>query len=117
MRELKVQTDKGLSVASRVRWSTTLLERAIGLLSHRCLTADEGMLLMPCRSIHTIGMRFPIDVVFLDSRLRITRIASDVAPGRLRWAPRGTHCVLEVTSGRARAVDLGPGQQLVCTTR
>ena len=62
-------------------WSTESLR---GLLGADGLGDGEGLLLRdPLGCLHTIGMRFAIDVVFLDRRLRVVRVVSHVAPGRL----------------------------------
>ena len=74
--------------------------RAIGLLSTPRPPADGvGLLLDPGRGIHTIGMRYAIDVAFLDRHLRILRVASAVSPNRIRCAPKGTRFCLETRSG------------------
>jgi uncharacterized protein len=54
-------------VASRrVPVAVTLLSRLLGLALLRPGRAGEGLLIPRCRSVHTFGMRFAIDVVFLD---------------------------------------------------
>jgi uncharacterized protein len=57
--------------------------RLLGLALRRTPPDGWALLFPRCRSIHTFGMRFAIDVVFLDSGGRVARIASDVRPGRV----------------------------------
>ena len=81
------------------------LGRLCGLVGRESVPGD-GLLLDPCSSIHTFGMRFPIDVVFLDAGRRILGLREQVAPWRCAWAPRSTRMVLELAAGRARALNL-----------
>ena len=54
-------------VASRrVPVAVTLLSRLLGLALLQAGRAGEGLLIPRCRSVHTFGMRFAIDVSFLD---------------------------------------------------
>jgi uncharacterized membrane protein (UPF0127 family) len=52
----------------------------IGLLNRKALAQGEGLLLDRCYGIHTFGMRFPIDVVFLDKELRVMRAVPALPP-------------------------------------
>jgi uncharacterized membrane protein (UPF0127 family) len=83
-------------VASRrVPVAVTLLSRLLGLALLRPGRAGEGLLIPRCRSIHTFGMRFPIDVVFLDlGRTPLSRHTS-VPPNRV-VGDRRAAAVLEV---------------------
>lgn len=82
-----------------VKLANTFWSRLIGLLDRGSLGRNEGLLLEPCSSIHTVGMRFSIDVIFLDRASRVLGFADDVRPNRLRVSPRGTHKVLEIAVG------------------
>lgn len=72
-----------LVYAAKVIFAKSLFARMKGLLGRRSLGPETAMVIDPCTSIHTLGMRFPIDVVFVDSNNTITAIASHVKPGRL----------------------------------
>lgn len=56
------------------------------------------------RSIHTVGMRFPLDLLWLDRSGRVTRIDRDVGPGRLRSCRRASGGVIEVAAGAGTAL-------------
>src|SRR6516165_9881454 len=58
-------------------------KRRNGLLGREGLSRGEGLWIVPCEAVHTFGMRFPIDLVFLDRANRIVKIRSDVGPWRL----------------------------------
>ena len=84
----------------RVRVASDFWMRARGLLGGPALAEDEALLIAPCSSIHTIAMRYAIDVVFLDRSARILRVCPNVVPGRIRigW---GAAAVLELRAGQA----------------
>ena len=72
-----------------------------------------GLLLSPARGIHTLGMRFAVDVVFLSRQMRVLGLASRVQPWRLVLAPRGTGRVLELAAGQIAATGLQAGMFII----
>ncbi|MDJ0384166.1 DUF192 domain-containing protein [Streptomyces sp. G-G2] len=67
-----------------------------------------ALLLTPAGSVHTFGMRFAIDVAYLDRRLRVLAVRT-MAPGRLGLPrPRSRH-VLEAAAGAMAGWGLRPG--------
>ena len=101
IKSLQIQKQSGKDVATSVKVTiaVSFMARLIGLLSRSSLTDNQGLLLLPCGGIHTIGMRFTIDVVFLSVDGRVLGYADNVKPNRLRFAPKGTKQVLEVAEG------------------
>ncbi|SPJ18077.1 hypothetical protein SBBP2_610018 [Burkholderiales bacterium] len=65
----------------------------------------------PCSIIHTIGMCYPIDVVFVDREARIVRVFPQVRAGHIRFVP-DARAVLELTAGTAVRHGLAPGVRL-----
>ena len=100
---------KGNVVLSRCTVADTRRTRARGLLGRHSLPPEEGMHLTPCRSIHMIGMKFPIDVVFLDRRLRVVALHRNVRPGRLYLRCGKARSTLEIAAGviDARRIEVG----------
>src|SRR5256885_4963852 len=90
---------RGGMLAANVCVADTPRSRRIGLLRHRTLEPGEGLWIYPTQAIHTFGMRFPIDVVFLDRRLRVKRLYHALAPFRLTGFVWGAKSVLELASG------------------
>ena len=82
-----------------------------GLLGRSELRATEGILLRPASSIHTVGMKFAIDVVFLDRDLRVIRVAPEVPPWRAASCRRA-RVVLELAAGAAADSGIVPGDRL-----
>ncbi|MFT5644589.1 MAG: uncharacterized membrane protein (UPF0127 family) [Janthinobacterium sp.] len=86
------------------------LHRAIGLLGQRVLDDRQGLLIIPCNSIHTLFMRMAIDVVFIDRCGQISRIIEHMPPWRCAAAP-GLSC-LELGAGNAALLGLHVGLRL-----
>jgi uncharacterized protein len=80
-----------------VHEATTLRARLLGLAFMRPPPPDHALLIPNCRSVHTFGMRFPIDVTFLDERGRAVRVARNVPPRRVLFERRA-FAVLERVS-------------------
>lgn len=74
-------------------------ERMRGLLGHRSLPEGSGMLLSPCDSVHTLGMRFAIDVVYVDADQQVVRIVKHLPPFRMSFGGRRARSTLEIHSG------------------
>ena len=66
----------------------------------------------PARAIHTWGMRFPIDIVFVDGSLCVVKVVRDVRPFRLAWGGWRAHAAIELASGEAARLDVDEGMQL-----
>ena len=66
-----------------VERAVSLWERLRGLLGRTSLGPDAALLIERCGSVHTVGMRFALDLVFLDRAWRIVSVARNVRPGRL----------------------------------
>ena len=72
---------------------------------------DGVLLIRPARSVHTVGMRFPIDVAHLDAELCVLRVMT-MRPWRMgRPVPRA-HAVLEAEAGAFASWELRPGDVL-----
>jgi uncharacterized membrane protein (UPF0127 family) len=78
--------------------ATTPSARLLGLALLRELPPGHGLLIPHCRSVHTFGMRFPIDIAFLDERGAVLRFEPAVPPRRVLFC-RGTFAVLEASAG------------------
>jgi uncharacterized membrane protein (UPF0127 family) len=90
---------RGALIAASVCVADTPRSRRIGLLKHKALEPGEGLWIYPTQAIHTFGMRFPIDVVFLDHRLRVKRVYERLKPFRWTSFVWGAQSVLELASG------------------
>lgn len=71
--------------------------RARGLSRREREEAGRGLLIPRCASVHTFGMRFPLDLFFLDREGRVIAVRRRVPPRRIVWK-RGARSVLEIPS-------------------
>ena len=106
-------TRDGKVLIGSVRHAERWWSRLRGLLFRPPLAADgsEGLLITPCGSIHTCGMRYPIDVVFLDRKGVVLGCHEAVEPGRFRLQ-RGARSALELAAGGIRRHAIRPGDRL-----
>jgi len=107
-----VNRRNGNAVSVNMHYADTWLKRLVGLLSRSGLATGEGLLIKPCGSIHTIGMRFSIDVVFLDDDLRVNKLTRSLKPFRFCWSVKRTRSVLELPAGAIEASGLQCGDKL-----
>lgn len=99
------------AVALEVDVAATRATRRRGLLGRESLGATEGLLLTPCKAVHTVGMRFAIDVIFIDRDGRAVRIVPALAPWRIAMSARAK-AVIELAAGTAAAADIRIGDML-----
>ena len=78
--------------------AATPLARLVGLSGTTALPPEHGLLLPGCRSVHTVGMRFGLDLVWLDARGRPLHVDDHVVPRRVRSCLRA-RSVVEVAAG------------------
>jgi uncharacterized membrane protein (UPF0127 family) len=67
-------------LAFRVKVADSILSRLVGLLGQRSLKPENGVWIVPCNSIHTVGMLFTIDVVLLDKEFKVVGLRELVRP-------------------------------------
>jgi uncharacterized protein len=89
-------------------------KRRRGLLGRTVLAQGEGLWIVPCEAVHTFGMQFPIDLVYLDRNKQVKKIKHAVPPGRLS-ACLTAHSVLELAAGSIRKAQTRPGDKLEFT--
>jgi len=102
---------RGTIVAERAGMATTSESRRQGLLKHESLPPGEGLWIAPCEAVHTFGMKFEIDVVYLSKTKKVVKIREKMAKRRISaclWA----HSVLELPAGMAAATGMKVGDQL-----
>jgi uncharacterized membrane protein (UPF0127 family) len=70
-------------LASSVEVARTSATRRRGLLGRDHLAGGTALVILRCNAVHTIGMRFPIDVAFVDRSLRVRKVVRDLRPWRM----------------------------------
>ncbi|MFC0399678.1 DUF192 domain-containing protein [Paraburkholderia rhizosphaerae] len=109
-------TVDGRACNIRVKIAASVPERMRGLLGRATLADDEALLLVPCRSVHTFGMRFSIDVMFVDRLWRVIAVHREVPPARILFNLRATR-TLEMRAGMADGLSIAAGKRLGLETR
>lgn len=105
MRPVSICVKGGAVVADRALATQDVTERIEGWMRKDHVEPGEGILISPCASIHTLGMRITIDVVFLDENLRITKICPRVVPNRFAFGSLKNL----IRSWRSQALELPSG--------
>ena len=101
----------GSRASLRVRTAAKWRARAVGLLATRELTDPCGLWIKPCRAIHTFGMRYAVDVIFLRADGVVAKVVSGMKPWRMSSC-REARTVLELRAGLAQRLNIAPGVAL-----
>jgi uncharacterized protein len=108
---------RGTVVADRADIADTSEKRRIGLLKHSGLDAGEGLWIIPCEAVHTFGMKFAIDVLFLSKKrkprgtVKVLKVR-EAMPRRRIALSLLAESVLELQAGAAKAAGIVAGDEL-----
>jgi uncharacterized protein len=92
------------------------IARLRGLLGRARLRSGQGLWVVPCQGIHTLGLRFPIDVVYLDADFRVLNVIEHLSPFRIAPLRRRSASVLELPTRTVCWSDTKVGDQfLICS--
>jgi uncharacterized membrane protein (UPF0127 family) len=102
---------RGSVLATRLEVADSGPKRNKGLLGRKGLSAGEGLWIIPCESVHTFFMQFPIDLVYLDRKHVIKKVREGVPPWRISVC-FSAHSILELPSGTIRSTETRTGDAL-----
>jgi uncharacterized membrane protein (UPF0127 family) len=94
-----IEKSSGRVLLEDLRQAKTFLQKFRGMMLRRKCGVGSGLWLESCGSIHTMWMRFPIDVYFIDQQGRILEIRSGVTPWSIVIPKQRCHAVLEIPHG------------------
>ena len=94
---------RDVRLADRAAVADSFWLRLRGLLGRNGLGAGEGLVIVPCNSVHMIGMRFPVDVLHLDRSGTVVRVLTDLQPGQFGPLVRRSHTAVELPAGTLAA--------------
>lgn len=103
-----ISQSNGVIVGDRIKYAGTFLLRLKGLLFCKSLAPGEGLLLYPCSSVHSFGMKISIDIVFLEQNLHVLKTVSHMRPG-FTAQQKGARYVLEMAVGTIEAKGIRVG--------
>jgi uncharacterized membrane protein (UPF0127 family) len=103
---------RGIVIGDAIREADTFLKRLRGLLGTNGLAPGEGLWVTPCSSIHSFGMRFVFDALFLGPDLKVVRKYEGFRRNRISgvfWNARG---VLELPAGTIERTGTEVGDEI-----
>jgi uncharacterized membrane protein (UPF0127 family) len=107
-----VNRTRGCVVASRAAVASTPLRRALGLIARTAWGGDDGIVLEPCVAVHSMFMRMPIDVLYIDEHGQVLHAVSALRPWRLAPVLRSARRVVELPAGTLSRTGTGPGDSI-----
>jgi uncharacterized membrane protein (UPF0127 family) len=110
--EIKTAYIRAGNVYINAQIAKGFFERLKGLLFKSALDDRQALVLTPCNSVHTCGMQYTIDLVFLNKQFQVIRIESHCQPWRFFYCKGAAH-TLEMLAGQAESLHLGVGQTFV----
>jgi uncharacterized membrane protein (UPF0127 family) len=111
-RKLVVNQTRNVLLADRVRSADGFFLRLKGLLGTRSLRRGDALWISPCESVHTLGMRYALDVLFVDGRGVVVGCCPCLRPFRFSPRYRKSCGVLELPAGTLSRTGTEPGDQL-----
>ena len=102
---------RAILLGDAIEVADTSSKRRTGLLKHAGLARGQGIWIVPCEAVHTFGMKFSIDVLFLNKKRKVLKIREDMGRRRIALCLRA-HSVLELPAGTIAATGTQPGDEL-----
>jgi uncharacterized membrane protein (UPF0127 family) len=109
VRNLSRETD----LACNASMADSFWRRLRGLLGRTGLEQGEGLVIVPCSSVHMLGMRFPLDVLHLDRSGTVLRALPNLKPGQLGPLVWRSHVAVELPAGTIAASGTMAGDRVV----
>ena len=110
MKAINITTEK--EIAANVMAATSILKRMNGLLGMDTLAKGEALLIKPCKGIHTIGMKFVIDVIFLDKDNNIIAMKKYMKPNCFTPIYLRAVSALELPAGTIDSTSMNIGDRI-----
>jgi uncharacterized protein len=111
-----MDSSKTKTYFSDLQVAKTPWARMKGLLGTKDLSMDSAMWFPRSNSIHTFFMNYALDLIFLDSKMKVKVLKRNIEPGHLIWPVWGASSVLEMKSGGIERLGFNVGDELyVCT--
>ena len=103
-------------LSTHLRIANTFKTRFVGLLGKKSLPKDHALLITPSTGVHTLFMRFPIDVIALDKQNLVVSLHPNVKPWRIAAVNPRTHAVIELPANTLLQTPVNKGDQLTIAT-
>jgi uncharacterized protein len=96
-----------------VRAADTIFSRLRGLIGRLKLRSDEGIWVVPSRGVHTLGLLFPLDLIYLDEHYRVIHLVEYFPSFRIGPLKAQAESVLELPTHTIYSSQTQSGDQLV----
>lgn len=100
-------------LATKARLAEKAIKRIKGLLGEKGLSQEEGLIIYPCKQIHSFFMKFSFDALFLDPDFNILHIEKAIPPFRISPMIKGSYIVVELPAGTAEKTGTEVGDKIV----
>ena len=107
-----VNATRNKTLANSLWVADTFFSSLLGLMGKRQLPAGEGLWICPCQSVHSMWMRFPIDVIFLNNQKSIIHLIENMKPFRISKYVHTARSVLELPARTIQATQTQVGDQI-----
>lgn len=107
-----VNLKNNIIIADRVILADTFLKRLKGLMFKPNLRERECLIINPCKMIHTFGMRFSLDIIFLSNSNIVLETIKDIRPNHISLYVLESTKVLELPAGTLKATNTVKGDLL-----
>lgn len=99
-------------IAQNIQKADSFIKRTVGLLNKKSLTLEEGLLFEKCNSIHSFGMKFDFDAIYLDNDNKVVGLIENIKPNRIMPIVFKAKKVLETTSGFVQKHNIQIGDKI-----
>lgn len=96
-----------------VKAADTIFSRLLGLIGRFKLRSDEGIWVVPSRGVHTLGLFFPLDLIYLDEHFKVIHLVEYFPSFRIGPLKTQAESVLELPTHTIYSSHTQPGDQLV----
>lgn len=108
-----INRSKDIEIIGDLSKATTFWQRLVGLFGKTDMSLEEGLLLAPCKIVHTFGMKFPLDLIFLDSDNQVTKLVTSLQPNRISPVVFSAVKVIELKARTDLEVLVEEGDRLI----
>ena len=108
-----INMTRNVVLARHAQVAADPVRRFIGLLGQRSLSAESGMVLRDCSAIHTLGMRFAIDALYVDAQGLVVRVVSCLSPWRIGPVEPRADAIIELPAGALATSQTVIGDRIV----
>jgi uncharacterized protein len=107
-----VNTTRNTVLGEQIEIADSSLSRMKGLLGRKGLDPGTGLLIMPSQAVHTVGMSFPIDILFVNKHDRVLHVQPCLVPYRISGLHWRAQYVVELPVGAIAESRTSVGDQL-----